>query len=102
MVWPLLGLGLVASLDAWFVAANPTLRESDVAAADAGRARAPQEVVERRGTLLACGALGLINLTLIGIWAAAGGGYFWPAWPLLGSAVIAAQRMVRLRRLDSL
>src|SRR4051794_32069092 len=26
----------------------------------------------------------LINLLLIGIWAASGGGYFWPIWPILG------------------
>jgi class 3 adenylate cyclase len=26
----------------------------------------------------------LVNLMLIGIWAAAGGGYFWPIWPILG------------------
>jgi hypothetical protein len=26
----------------------------------------------------------LVNLMLVGIWAAAGAGYFWPIWPLLG------------------
>lgn len=26
----------------------------------------------------------LVNLALIAIWAATGGGYFWPLWPLLG------------------
>jgi class 3 adenylate cyclase len=26
----------------------------------------------------------LVNLMLVGIWAASGGGYFWPIWPLLG------------------
>ena len=26
----------------------------------------------------------LVNLLLIAIWAAAGAGYFWPIWPLLG------------------
>ena len=26
----------------------------------------------------------LVNLFLIGIWAASGGGYFWPVWPILG------------------
>jgi class 3 adenylate cyclase len=26
----------------------------------------------------------LVNLFLIGIWAASGGGYFWPIWPMLG------------------
>jgi class 3 adenylate cyclase len=26
----------------------------------------------------------LVNILLIGIWAASGGGYFWPIWPILG------------------
>src|SRR3954454_14330160 len=26
----------------------------------------------------------VVNLLLIGIWAASGGGYFWPIWPILG------------------
>jgi class 3 adenylate cyclase len=26
----------------------------------------------------------VVNVLLIGIWAAAGGGYFWPIWPILG------------------
>jgi class 3 adenylate cyclase len=26
----------------------------------------------------------LVNILLIGIWAASGGGYFWPVWPVLG------------------
>jgi class 3 adenylate cyclase len=26
----------------------------------------------------------LVNVLLIGIWAASGGGYFWPVWPILG------------------
>jgi class 3 adenylate cyclase len=26
----------------------------------------------------------VVNLMLVGIWAASGGGYFWPIWPMLG------------------
>ena len=26
----------------------------------------------------------VVNLMLIGIWAASGAGYFWPVWPILG------------------
>ncbi len=40
IVWPLLGLGLVAALDAWAVLGNRPLRESDVAAADGARPEA--------------------------------------------------------------
>jgi class 3 adenylate cyclase len=32
----------------------------------------------------------LVNLPLIGIWAAAGGGQFWPVWPILGWGVAVA------------
>jgi len=30
---------------------------------------------------------GVVNAMLTGIWAMAGGGYFWPAWVLLGWGV---------------
>ena len=29
----------------------------------------------------------IINLMLVGIWAMSGGGYFWPAWSILGWGV---------------
>ncbi len=29
----------------------------------------------------------LVNVFLVGIWAASGGGYFWPIWPILGWGV---------------
>ena len=29
-------------------------------------------------------AYALVNLLLVGIWLAAGAGYFWPIWPILG------------------
>ena len=45
----------------------------------------------RCGGAAACessaGKLAIVNVFLIGIWAAAGAGYFWPAWVLLGSAI---------------
>jgi hypothetical protein len=66
IVWPLLGLGLVAALDAWHALATP----------------APGE----HRLLHQAGALAILNLFLVGIWIASGAGYFWPAWPMLGSA----------------
>ena len=33
----------------------------------------------------------LVNLFLVGIWAASGGGYFWPVWPVLGWGMNAAR-----------
>ncbi len=74
IVWPLLGLGLVAALDAWLVAGNPTQR-------------AGQPAGHRNLTLFA-GALGLVNLTVVGVWLAAGEGYFWPGWVLFGSVLL--------------
>jgi 2TM domain-containing protein len=32
----------------------------------------------------------VVNLMLIGIWAAAGAGYFWPVWPLITWAPLVA------------
>ena len=29
----------------------------------------------------------VVNVMLIAIWAAAGGGYFWPVWPILGAGI---------------
>ncbi len=41
----------------------------------------------------------VVNLLLIGIWAATGAGYFWPVWPLLGwGAVLAVHAAVALTR----
>jgi signal transduction histidine kinase len=50
----------------------------------------------------------LLLAFLVGIWAAAGGGYFWPVWPALGlallvvvhAAVVYAQREHRIERLE--
>ena len=84
-VWPLLALGLVAGLDAWFVLSNPPLRRSE--ATDAAAARA---VRRRRRLRTDAGAVAIFNLFLIGVWIAAGAGYFWPVWVLLGSGVAVA------------
>jgi eukaryotic-like serine/threonine-protein kinase len=41
----------------------------------------------------------LVNVFLIGIWAAAGGGYFWPVWSLLGWGIgVAAHGAVLFHR----
>jgi uncharacterized protein DUF1707/2TM domain-containing protein len=39
---------------------------------------------ERDGRRAHLVAFMLVNLLLLAIWAAAGAGYFWPIWPLLG------------------
>jgi hypothetical protein len=37
---------------------------------------------KKRGFLAALAAYVLINLGLVAVWAASGGGYFWPGWVL--------------------
>jgi signal transduction histidine kinase len=90
IVWPLLGLGLVAALDGWFVLAGRRLRESDLAGVGGDRHDATRRLRRRRRLRLDAGALVIVNLTLIGIWVAGGAGYFWPVWPILGSAAAVA------------
>jgi signal transduction histidine kinase len=39
---------------------------------------------------LHAGVLAALCLFLVGVWAGAGGGYFWPAWPILGLVTVLA------------
>jgi signal transduction histidine kinase len=55
--------------------ATEELQERDLAATDAGPAIA-----------LWAGLSAVVALTMLGIWAATGHGYFWPMWPWLGLA----------------
>jgi Histidine kinase len=90
-IWPLLGLGLVAGLDAWRVLGSPPLSESAVRAGG----REPGELRRLRRLRAYAGTLAIINLFLIGIWLASKGGYFWPVWPLLGSALAVGLKALR-------
>ena len=38
----------------------------------------------------------VIVLFLIGIWAASGGGYFWPVWPALGLSLTVGLHVAKL------
>ena len=84
-VWPLLGIGLIVALDAWGVLGNPPARRSDLDGEPD-----PRGAQRRRGVRATAGKLGILNLFLVGIWIAAGAGYFWPAWVMLGSGVALA------------
>jgi signal transduction histidine kinase len=88
-VWPLLGLGLVAALDAWMVLGNPPPRRSDLDGEPS-----PRALRRRRSVRVAAGKLAIINVFLIGVWLASGAGYFWPAWATLGSAVLVGLRAI--------
>jgi signal transduction histidine kinase len=85
IAWPLLGIGLLAGLDAWRVLSVPPLAEADVAGA-ADRAAAIRRITERRRLRHVIGALAILNIFIVGVWPAAEGTYFWPAWVMLGSA----------------
>jgi class 3 adenylate cyclase len=75
---------------------SATLRELDAVTLDLpddpGQAleRPPERHLTKGGRALRAGfrvhfwTFALVNLMLIGIWAASGGGYFWPIWPILG------------------
>lgn len=65
-----------------------TLSELEVVTADLPRPQ-PSDARRRRGVLETSVRIHLtvyivVNVMLIGIWAASGGGYFWPVWPILG------------------
>jgi signal transduction histidine kinase len=93
-VWPLLGLALIVGLDAWRVLAGRPVCESDL---PSGRDRAAglRAARHQRSLRLDAGWLAILNLFLIGIWLAAGAGYFWPVWSILGCAVALGVKALR-------
>jgi signal transduction histidine kinase len=93
-VWPLLGLALIGGLDAWRVLGGRPVREADLSPAGEPVAEI-RAARHRRSLRLYAGWLAIINLFLIGIWLAADGGYFWPAWSILGSAVAVGLKALR-------
>jgi signal transduction histidine kinase len=100
VVWPLLGIGLVAALQAWIVLGSPPARLSDLA--DHPDLRAFQR---RRGLRATAGKLAIVNVFVVGVWLAAGGGHFWPVWVMLGSGILIALKSMhrsqtRLERIE--
>jgi signal transduction histidine kinase len=62
IVWPLLGLGLIAGLDAWRVYAAPPLAEDELAGAE-DRATALRKLVQRRRFRHHAGAQVILNIS---------------------------------------
>ena len=83
-VWPILGLALIAALDAWRVYTEPA----------GGFIAARAQMNTRRRLIATGGTLAIVNLFLIGIWIASGSDYFWPAWVMLGSVVALALKAI--------
>jgi hypothetical protein len=96
IAWPLLGLGAVAALDAWLTLANPTPRASGLPAGLVDGQRAFRLAMGRRRAVLTIGALGILDLLLVGVWLAGGAGYFWPVWPMLATVLLAGLKLLRL------
>jgi hypothetical protein len=91
IAWPLLALGLIGGLDAWHVFATPPLSQTDVTAAEGADVEERlRRVTRRRGVRHQVGAHVILNVFIVGVWLAANGTYFWPAWVMLGSAVAIA------------
>jgi signal transduction histidine kinase len=76
-VWPLLALSLVVGVPAWIVA---VLENDDI----------PRIALGSRALAIQIGLSAVLFGFLVAIWAITTGGYFWPAWPLLCFALLAA------------
>src|SRR5205823_4458842 len=68
--------------------AGRTMGELDALMADLPTTRQPSSRRRRSGLEVSVRihltVYTVVNLMLIGIWAASGAGYFWPIWPMLG------------------
>jgi signal transduction histidine kinase len=85
-VWPMLALGLPLAIDGWIVYARE-------------RRALWREHGLNLGFAIQAGIWASLIAFCIGIWGASGGGYFWPAWPMLAALVaLGAQAAVLLRR----
>ena len=85
----------MAALDAWLVLGGRPLTESEVAGAGGEREQAIRSLRRRRRIRIDAGALIVVNLFLVGVWIASGSTYFWPIWPILGSAVALGLKSLR-------
>jgi signal transduction histidine kinase len=82
-IWPLIGLTAVAAADAAITLAG-------------GPAFTPA-ACKRRFLVVKGWLYAIVNAVVIAIWAAAGGGDFWPIWVLFGTSLGAAGEYLRFR-----
>jgi signal transduction histidine kinase len=94
-IWPLLSLSLVVAIPGWVVFVLERPQPTRLA-------------MGSRALAIQTGISAILAGFLVAIWAVTGNGYFWPAWPALGLAVLVAvhgavirgQREHRIRRLE--
>jgi signal transduction histidine kinase len=83
-VWPILVLAAALGIHAWVFEAER---------------RAPYWRSLRLNTAFAihAGVWAVLLLFLIGVWAASGGGYFWPVWPMIPAAIAIGSQFAAVR-----
>jgi signal transduction histidine kinase len=94
-IWPLLSLSLVVGLFGWVVLVLE-------------RPEAARLALGSEALAIQLGSSAVLLAFLIGVWAVTTRGYFWPAWPALGLALLAGlsaaglygRREHRIRRLE--
>jgi signal transduction histidine kinase len=74
-VWPVLPLAVLLAICSWIVL---VLERPEVS----------RRTLGSQALAMHAGFWAAVWLFLVAIWALAGGGYFWPAWPLLGFAAV--------------
>ncbi len=78
-VWPLLALLLALGLQAWRLFADENSEHW-------------QHPGLNHSIAVQAGSSAMVFLFLVGVWAASGGGTFWPVWPLLGLTITVLAR----------
>src|SRR6516164_2328582 len=73
-MWPALALAFVLAIQTWIAWVQ-------------GRHTPWLERRRHRSLAIHAGVWGAYLLFTIGIWAASGGGYFWPVWPMLAAVI---------------
>jgi signal transduction histidine kinase len=94
-IWPLLSLSIVVGISGWIVFVLE-------------RPEPARYAFGSRALAIQVGISAVLFGFLVGVWAITSGGYFWPVWPALALALLAAahaavvygQREHRIRRLE--